>query len=132
MNSQIVENNINEQLVYFKNIDGNFDFKVNVKNNNIDGLIDLNKLSFKLIPFMDLPILLNQGQVKIDNYRIQLKDFKGYYANKPSNKMDFEGSVKDYLKSMDTNLVGNAVVTNDFSEHYMSKMIGYIYVWRKI
>lgn len=125
LNSQIVENNINEQLVYFKNIDGNFDFKVNVKNNNIDGLIDLNKLSFKLIPFMDLPILLNKGQVKIDNYRIQLKDFKGYYANKPSNKMDFEGSVKDYLKSMDTNLVGNAVVTNDFSEHYMSKMIGY-------
>lgn len=125
LNSQIIENNIKDQLVYFNNIDGNFDFKINVKNNNLDGAIDLNKLSFKLVPVMNLPILLNQGHIKIDNYKIQLENFKGYYANKPNNKMDFEGTIKDYLKSIDTNLVGNAVVTNDFSEHYMSKMIGY-------
>ena len=104
-----------EQLVYFKDIDGNFDFNINASNKGINGQVDLNRLSFKLVPFSNLPILLNQGKVSFDNNNIHLKDFKGYYNGKSSNKMDFEGSVKDYLKSVDTDLVGNALVTNDFS-----------------
>lgn len=125
LDSQIVPNNISEQLVYFKNIDGDFDFDINVSTKGMGGKINLNKLSFKLVPFCDLPILLNQGKVTFDNNIIHLKDFKGYYNNKPANKMDFEGSVSDYLKSVDTSLVGNALVTNDFSSNYLSKMIGY-------
>ena len=35
-----------------------------------------------------------------------------------------QGTVKDYLKSIDTNLVAKAVVTNDFMVNYLSKMIG--------
>lgn len=125
LNSQIVANNLVEQLVYFKDIDGNFDFNINASNKGINGQVDLNRLSFKLVPFSNLPILLNQGKVSFDNNNIHLKDFKGYYNGKSSNKMDFEGSVKDYLKSVDTDLVGNALVTNDFSTNYLSKMIGY-------
>lgn len=125
LNSQIVENNLTEQFVYFKDIDGNFDFDVKLNNKGIAGNLDLNKLSFKLVPFMNLPVLLNNGKVSFDNERITLKDFKGYYNGKPSNKMDFEGTVDDYFKSVNTNLVGNAVVTNDFSKNYLSKMLGY-------
>lgn len=125
LDSQIVPNNLSEQLVYFKNINGDFDFDINANTKGINGKINLNKLSFKLVPFCDLPILLNQGKVTFDNNVIHLKGFKGYYNNKSANKMDFEGSVNDYLKSVDTDLVGNAVVTNDFSSNYLSKMLGY-------
>lgn len=122
LNSQIVPNNIGEMLVYFKDINGDFNFNVKLDNKNMNGDVDLNTLSFKLIPFMDLPILLNKGKVNFDNNRITLKSFGGYYNGKPSNKMDFEGTVEDYLKSVDTNLTGSAVVTNDFAQNYMSKM----------
>lgn len=125
LNSQIVENNLSEQLAYFKDIDGNFDFDVKITNDTLNGDINLNKLSFKLIPLIDLPVLLTQGRVSLDSKNIVLEDFKGYYNNKPANAMDFEGTVKDYLKSVDTDLVGNAVITNDFSINYLSELIGY-------
>ncbi|MBD5403304.1 AsmA-like C-terminal region-containing protein [bacterium] len=122
LNSQIVENDLQETLSYFKDIQGDFDFDIKADNKNLDGKIILNKLSFKLIPFMDLPVLLDKGRVTFDNDKVFLKGFEGYYNGKPSNKMDFEGTVKDYLKSVDTDLVGNAIVTDDFTRNYMSKM----------
>ena len=125
LDSQIVENNLSEQLVYFKDINGDFDFDVNADNKGIGGSVKLNKLGFKLVPLMDLPVLLTSGDVKFDNNKVELKNFKGYYNNKPANTMDFEGTVKDYLKSVDTDLVGNALVTNDFAQNYMSKMLNY-------
>lgn len=122
LNSQLIENDLQEMLAYFKDIQGDFDFDIKADNKNLNGNINLNKLSFKLIPFMDLPILLNKGKVSFDYNKVNLKGFNGYYNGKPSNKMDFEGTVVDYLKSVDTNLVGNAVVTDDFAKNYMSKM----------
>lgn len=125
LDSQIVENNLTEQLIYFKDISGDFDFNIKANNKAMNGTVDLNKLSFKLIPLADLPILLNRGKVSFDDKKIYLKEFKGYYNNKPSNTMDFEGTVDDYMKSVDTDLVGNALVTNDFAKNCLSKMIGY-------
>ena len=75
LDTQIIENNIGEQLVYFKDISGNFDFDVSADNKNMNGSVKLNKLRFKLIPLMDLPILLTNGDVKFDNYKIDLKNF---------------------------------------------------------
>lgn len=125
LDSQIVENNISEQLVYFKDIDGSFDFNIRATNKSMNGLINVDKASLKIIPLANLPVLVNQGKVYFDSNNVTLKGFKGYYNNKPSNKMDFSGTVKDYLKSVDTDLVGNAVVTNDFATNYLSKMLGY-------
>ncbi len=125
LDSQIVKNNLSDNLVYFKNIGGDFDFDVNVNNKGINGNMKLNKLSFDLIPFNNLPVILNSGKVDFDNNKINLKDFKGFYDGKTYNKMDFEGSIKDYIKSVDTNLIGNAVITNDFGQKYLSKMVGY-------
>ena len=125
MNSQIVANNLSDYLVYFKDLDGDFDFDVDVNSKNIGGKVDLNKLSFKLIPLANLPVILNEGSVKFDNNLVAIKDFKGYYAGKKSNKIDFTGTVKDYLKSIDTDITGNAVVTNDFASKYLSKIISY-------
>lgn len=125
LDTQIVENELSEQLVYFKDLSGDFDFDVNADNQNINGTVKLNQLGFKLIPIMDLPVLLTSGDVKFDNDKVDLKNFKGYYNNKPANTMNFEGTVKDYLKSVDTDIVGNALVTNDFAQNYFSKMLNY-------
>ncbi len=124
LDSQIVENNLAEMLIYFKDIGGTFDFDIKADNKNLDGKIKLNNLSFKLIPFMDLPVLLNKGDVRFDWNKITLKNFGGYYNGKAFNKMDFEGTIQDYFKSVDTDLVGNAIVTDDFARNYMSKMFG--------
>ena len=125
MNSQIVKNNLSDYLVYFNNLDGDFDFDVNVSSKGMGGKVDLNKLSFRLIPLANLPVLLNSGKVTFDSNKVNLKDFKGYYDGKNRNKIDFEGTVKDYLKSVDTDITGNAIVTNDFSKKYLSKVVNY-------
>lgn len=125
LDSQIVANNLSDYLAYFKNTGGDFNFNVDINNEKIKGKLDLNKLYFDLIPFNNLPVLLNKGNVSFDNDNIKLKNFKGYYDGKPYNSMDFEGSIKDYIKSVDTDLIGNAVVTNDFAEKYFSKMVSY-------
>lgn len=125
LNTQVIENNIQQQLVYFKNIAGKFDFDVNADNKNLNGTVKLHDLKFNLVPLLNMPVRLTNGDVKFDNYTVFLKNFKGYYNNKPANKMDFEGTVKDYLKSVDTSLTGNAIVMNDFAQNYFSKMINY-------
>ncbi len=125
LNSQIVANNIPELLVYFKDISGDFDFNFNITNKDMKGNINLNKLTFKLVPIANLPILLNGGKISLDMNQVTLKDFKGYYDNKPYNTMNFYGTVKDYMKSIDTDLKGKAIVTNDFAKKYLSKMLSY-------
>lgn len=125
LESQFVEGNLSEQLVYFKDINGDFDFEVNADNKGYGGNVKLNKLNLKLVPLMDMPVTLTSGDVKFDESKIDLKNFKGYYNNKPSNNLDFEGTVKDYLKSVDTDLIAKARVTNDFAVNYVSKMLNY-------
>jgi len=125
LDTQVVENNLEDYFAYFKDINGNFDFDIDINNKNIGGSVKLNNLAFKLIPLENLPILLTGGDVKFDNDKITLKNFKGYYNGKKDNKMDFEGTVKDYLKSVDIDLIGNAAVTNDFAQNYLSKLASY-------
>ncbi len=125
LDTQVVANNLEDYFVYFKDIDGNFNFNIDANNSDIKGDIKLNKLTFKLIPLANIPVELTQGNVKFDNDKITLKNFKGHYNYQKSNEMDFEGNVTDYLNSVDTDLVGNAVVTNDFAKNYLSKLISY-------
>lgn len=123
MNSQVVANNLSDYLVYFKNLDGDFNFDVNVNSKGINGKANINKIIFNLVPVNNLPVVLNSGKISIDNKVIKLTDFKGYYDGKSYNKIDFKGDVKDYLKSVDTDITANAVITNDFASKYLSKIL---------
>ena len=124
INSQIIENNLNEPLAFFKDLNGDFNFNIKLTKNDLNGIVNLNKISCKLIPVDNIPLMLEKGQIVMGKNDIVVKDFKGYYNNKKENGIEMEGSVKDYLKSIDTNLVARAVVTNDFAKNQFSNMLG--------
>lgn len=124
IDSGIVENNLDEPLSYFKDLKGSFNFNVKLSNNDLKGVVNLNKISCKIVPLSNIPLLLQKGKIAMTKNEISLSDFKGFYNNKQANKVEMHGSVKDYLKSIDTDIVARAVVTNDFMLNYLSKMIG--------
>lgn len=122
--SNIIENNLDEPLAYFNDLKGDFNFNIKLTNNDLKGVVNLNKISCKIVPVNNIPILLQRGKIVLNKQEIVLSDFNGYYNYKVANKIEMQGTVKDYLKSIDTNLVAKAVVTNDFMVNYLSKMIG--------
>lgn len=124
INSGIVENNLNEPLAYFKDLKGSFNFNIKVSNNDLKGVVNLNNFTGKIVPIADIPVHLEKGKIVMTKDEITLENFEGDYNNRKENKITMEGSVKDYLKSIDTNVVARAVVTNDFAKNYMSKLIG--------
>ena len=124
LKTNIIENNINDVLVYFDRINGDFDFGIKLTNDGLDGVIKVNKVDTKIVHLNHLPVTLTNGVIKLDESTITLSDFKGFYDNRPSNTFDFTGTVKDYLKSIDTVVDINAKLTNDFTEKYVSKLVG--------
>ena len=124
IDSGIVENNLDEPLSYFKDLKGSFNFNVKLSNNDLKGIVNLNKISCKIVPLSNIPLLLQKGKIAMTPRDITLSGFNGYYNNKQANKVEMHGTVKDYLKSIDTDIVASAVVTNDFMLNYLSKMIG--------
>lgn len=125
VNSNIIENNISSDvLVYFKDIDGSFDFNIKLTNKDLNGLLTLNKANMKIVPVNNLPVTLQKGSVVMTKDDVVLKDFEGYYNNKTENKLSFKAKVNDYLKSIDTDLEAHAVVTDDFAKNYFSTLVG--------
>ncbi len=124
INSQIIENNLNEPLAFFKDLKGDFNFNIRLTKKDLNGIVNLNKISCKLIPVDNIPLMLEKGQIVMGKNDIVVKDFKGYYNNKKENSIEMEGTVKDYLKTIDTNLIARATVTNDFAKNQFSNMVG--------
>ena len=124
INSGIVENNLDEPLAFFKDLKGSFNFNIKLTDKDLNGVVNLNKFSCKIVPIANIPLSLEKGKILMTKDMITLKDFQGVYNNRQENKVEMSGTVKDYLKSIDTNVVARAVVTNDFAKNYMSKIVG--------
>ncbi len=124
LNTQIIENNVQDSLVYFSDIKGNIDFKLNIKNDSLNGTFKVNNGSFKVKDVDNIPITITKGNVYLTSNEVKLSDFEGYYDGNQKNKIDFAGTVKDYLNSIDTDIVGNAIVRNDFFKTHLSRMTG--------
>lgn len=124
LNTQIIENNVQNSLVYITDIKGNIDFNLNITNNKFNGKFKLNNANFKVKDVDYIPITLTRGNVVLTTSDVKLSGFEGFYDNNARNKIDFEGDVKDYLKTIDTNITGNAIVRNDFFRKHLSKMMG--------
>ena len=122
--SNIIMPNGKEMLAPICDVSGSVDFNVHLTSKNIRGDINVNESEFKIKDLMKMPVKITQGIVEIGNKDIILKDFKGYYNNKPNDTLTMEGSVKDYWKTCDTKIVSDIFVNNDFFRDYVSKMLG--------
>lgn len=125
LNTQIIENNVQKDvLVYFNDIQGTLDFNLNIKNDKLNGKFKIDKVKFKIKDVDNVPITITQGNIDLTPDKVTLKGFEGFYDNNEKNKLDFEGTIKDYFKSIDMEVVGNALVRNDFLKKHLSKMVG--------
>ena len=124
VNSNILINNGSEMLAFFKDMKGDFDFDIDLTKNDLNGKINLNKSSLKIIPVSNLPVTVNKGTVLLTKNDIIFKDIEGYYGTSTANKASVNGSMKDYTKTGDTNVTIKTVATNDFAQNYLSKLVG--------
>ena len=121
LKTNVVENNIDDVLIFLKRIYGDFDFSVTLTKNDLNGNIKLNKLSSKLTALANMPFTLSQGNIQITKNNLILKDFKGFYDNNPLNEFCFKGTVADYMKTVDTHIDMSVLLTNDFVGKYLSE-----------
>ncbi|MBO6256844.1 hypothetical protein J6N69_02250 [bacterium] len=123
LDSQIIENNLQETISYFDGLGGDFKFKIKLTNSDVSGNFDINKIFCKINPVNKIPVTLEKGNISLTKDRVTLKNVEGFYANRKSNKLTMEGTVDDYLKTVDTKLTARAVVSNDFLKKYLTPMI---------
>ncbi len=124
LQTNIVPNNINDVLKFLKNINGDFNFRVKITDKALSGIVNINKCSSMLVPLSDMPLSITGGDIIINKKDISLKNFKGYYAGRQENQISFDGTVKDYAKTAETNIEMKAHLTDDFVDKYLSKTAG--------
>lgn len=117
--------NGDEMLSYFKDISGNFDFNVEFSDKGLEGFVNLNKGKITLIPLADLKLTIDSGYIDIKPNIITLSDLKGYYCNDKKNTVEIKGTVKDYYKSFETDIIVKALARKEFSKNHLSKIVGY-------
>lgn len=122
--SDIFVKNGSQMLAPIKDINGNVDFDLTLGKNKTDGKININEVNFKVVPLLDIPVKITQGEVLIGNSDFEFKDFKGFYNNRAANSLKMEGTTKDYHNSCDTKILSEFHVTNDFFLNYLSKLLG--------
>ena len=125
LRSNLVMPNGEEMLAFYKDINGSFNFIIELtKKEGLKGIIKVNNAGLKVIPVNNLPITVQQGLVTFNNNTIFLKDFKGYYGKSKRNAVEMSGTIDDYMKSVDTNIEVKGVATNEFTRDYLSKLAG--------
>ncbi len=122
--TDLVIANGSEILSYFKDLKGNFDFNINMQKAGMNGDVKLNKADMKIVPLADLPLSVNKGSVKLTPTTVSLKGFEGYYGLNSANKVTLEGTVQDYMKSCETEIVVKTAANNEFAKNYLSKVVG--------
>ena len=121
--SNIVIPNGSEILKPVCDVSGRVDYKIKITNKNIDGKIAVKDVNFGVVDLLKMPVKVTKGTILIGTKNIELKDFEGFYNNKKENKYRLKGTIKDYLKTFDTEIKSDIFVTNDFFQNYLSKML---------
>lgn len=111
-------------IANFKEIKGAFDFNLYLKNNSLQGDVNIKKGSFKIVLLNNLPIVFNKGKIQILPTDINLKDFRGFYGTNTKNIASLEGTIKDYLENFNANITIKTSLHNDFFKNYLSNIIG--------
>ena len=123
LNTDLIIPDGHEFVSCFKDFTGDFNFKLNLKNDKINGFFKINKIGAKLIPLANIPVTLTQGLITINSNDIEFMDFKGFYGLNNRNSLEMKGAVKDYLKTAQTEIFVNGKVYDEFAK-YLSKLAG--------
>ncbi len=102
---------------------GSVKFDVNMINNDLSGFVYLNNASAKLKDVSNIPLNVTSGKIKITKDEIEFVDFDGFYGKNKNNKIKIAGTIKDYYKTFDSNIIIDSVITNEFFKDYLSKLI---------
>lgn len=124
LETNIVIPNGEEMLSYFKDINGKFDFNIKLTNDDIDGVVNVQKSGLKVIQLNNLPVTIENGLVEINKDLILLKDFDGWYGSHKRNVIKFFGNIYDYTNSVGTTIEADGLATNDFAKNYLSQVVG--------
>lgn len=124
VDSNIIVNNGSEILALFKDMNGDFNFDINLAKNGMNGVVNLNSLSLKLVPLNNIFMKLDKGKAVISSKDIKFTDIAGYYGSSKTNRISIEGIIKDYVKSCDTDVTIKTVATDEFARDYLSKLTG--------
>ncbi len=123
LNTDILIPNSHEFVSCFKDFTGDFNFKIDITEKDLNGYLKVNKIGSKLIPLADIPLNLTNGLLTINSKDIEFKDFKGYYGNNSRNIVNMNGFVKDYSTKTDTEININGFIYDEFAK-YLSKIAG--------
>ena len=124
LDSNLIIPNGREVLACFKDLNGDFDFNINLKNKGLDGKINVHKITSKLIPLANIPFAITNGNIELNSNDIKISDIKGYYGSKISNKLEMYGDVKNYMKTADTTIILSGDAENELAK-YVSKIAGF-------
>lgn len=124
ISSDLFVPNGEEMFALLKDINGTFNFNLNLSDKGINGNINLDRINCKIIMLNNIPVVLNKGNIKIDNDKIVLSDLDGYHGNSSGNKLTFSGKITDYQKSFNADIVGFVFANKDFTNNYLSKAAG--------
>ena len=125
VNTNLLIPNGEELLAMLSDIDGSFDFKVQMGNSKTKGELNLHSFSFKVPMLNNIPVMLNNGRLHISDENILLKDFKGFYGKSTENSIDMTGIISDYLTTFKTDIVAYVVGTKEFTNNYLTQTIGF-------
>lgn len=115
--------NGDEVMNCFQNLSGDFNFKVNITEKSLNSIVNVNKITGKLIPLANIPLTINKGSITVNSQDIQLKDFKGFYGSSKINEVAMYGTIKNYPKTADTELIITGSAYDELAS-YISKLAG--------
>ena len=123
INSDFVIPNGENLLSPLQNPKGSVAFDVNSNNFNLDGFINIKNTKINIKDLSNIPITIKQGNIKIQKDKINFENLIGYYGKKQTNSLKIEGTIKDYYKTFDSNIIVDTKITNEFLKDYLSKLI---------
>lgn len=123
MDTNLLIPNGKEIMSCFKDMDGYFNFKLKLCEEDLSGTIKISKITTKLKPLADMPLTVTKGLISINPKNIEMKDFEGYYGASEKQEIKMNGIFKDYMKTAKSELLITGTAYDEFTR-YISKLAG--------
>lgn len=121
--SDIVMPDGEAMLAPLVNPKGDVAFSINLKNEELDGFININNTKANLKDLSNIPLTISKGRVEITKDKINLIDLVGFYGKNRKNTIKIYGDIKDYYKTFDSNITIDTLITNEFFKDYLAGLI---------